>query len=595
MRKSVCLLLIFVIMFPIQGSTVQRVSLPKNPDGKFYEVIVFGATPEGIAASVSASRNGLKTLLVDKNDKVGGLYTRAGLNTIDMNYGPNKEQLVRGIFGEFRDAVDGDSFDINKAEEVFNNMLASSGVYLMLNANIANPTVRDGELVGVDINGAYYTAKRFIDATEDADIAALCGVPYTYGQEDIGHPERVMAPTMIFKLEGVDWDEVRNYLNTDDSRDTGANNRSAWGYAEMYKYKPMDPDILVRGLNMGRQDDGSVLVNSLLIYNVNLTDDASKENAMEKAERELPYVIEYMHQLSGLENVSLAGVMDELYVRESRHIIGEYRLSLSDVLENRYFEDAVVLGSYPVDIQSFMPGHYGWVMGKPVVYSIPFRCLVPKQVDNLLVVGRSASFDSLASGSARVVPVGMGEGQAAGVAAKISIKKDMSFRQMAYDSNTIHELQKTLREQGAFIKDYKATPQIVKSPYYPYIKELLHYGYIQGGYSNDYRLDEVITYNGFIKILNPLLADHIKDYNWLPLETNDRPMTYGQAAHLLKNYGIDIGMKETDESMLYSDAYKVLYTVMKSFPTFLTYRTIQHSQLRRGRCAKEVNNSDIMV
>lgn len=562
MRRLICLLLIFIITFPIQGSTVQGVSMPKDPDGTFYDVIVFGATPEGIAASISASRNGLKTLLVDSNSKVGGLYTRAGLNTIDMNYGPDKELLTRGIFEEFHDAVGGDSFDINKAEEVFNDMLASSGVYLMLNADIEKPTVEDRKIVGVDINGTYYKAKRFIDATEDADIAAVSGVPYTYGQEDIGHPERVMAPTMIFKLDGVNWDEVRQYLNTDESKDTGANNRSAWGYAEMYKYKPRDPDILVRGLNMGRQDDGSVLVNSLLIYNVDLTDDISRENAVERAERELPYVIEYMHRLPGLENVRLAGVMDELYVRESRHIIGEYRLSLDDVLENRYFDDAVVLGSYPVDIQSFMPGNYGWVMGKPKVYSIPFRCLVPKKVDNLLVVGRSASFDSLASGSARVVPVGMGEGQAAGAASKISIKKDISFRQMAYDSNTIHELQELLKKQGAYIKDYKATPDIVKSPYYPYIKELRHYGYIQGGYSNDYRLNEVITYNGFIKILNPILVNYIKDYYWLPTETSDRPMTYGQAARMLKNYGISLGMKESDESLLYKDAYKMLYMVL---------------------------------
>ncbi len=561
MRNLLCILLIFIIALPMPGCAVRNAS-PKQPDGRFYDVIVFGAGPEGIAAGVSASRNGLKTLLVERSGKIGGLYTRAGLNTIDMNFGPDKELLTKGIFENFYNALGSDSFDIGRAEGIFSRMLTNAGVYLMLNADVGKPEVEDGKITGIEINGAKYRAKRYIDATEDADIAAMSGVPYTYGQEDIGHPERVMAPTMVFKLEGVDWNKVRRYLNTDDSKETGANDRSAWGYHEMYKYKPKDPDILMRGLNMGRQDDGSVLVNSMLIYNVDIMDKDSREKAVEKATRELPYVIEYMHKLPGLEDVRLAGIMDEFYSRESRHIIGEYRLSLDDVLENRYFGDAVVLGSYSVDIQAFMRGNFGWILGKPQVYSIPFRCLVPKKIDNLLVAGRSASFDSLASGSARVVPVGMDEGQAAGAAAKISIKKNMPFRQMAYDEGTVDQLQKLLTKQGAYIKDYEATPDIVKSPYYPYIKRLRRYGYIQGSYGNDYRLDEVISRDDFTKIFNSIMADHIANYEWLPGKVSGMPMTYGQAGEIFKDYGINFELSNSDEELYYKDAYKLLCTVL---------------------------------
>lgn len=556
MRKTI--LLFIAIALLVSGCNLNNNAAPKIPRDTSYDVIVIGATPEGIAASVSAARNGLKTLLVETHDRVGGIYTRAGLNTIDMNYGPNKELLTRGIFEEFYKAVGGDSFDIEKAEKVFRNMIAEAGVYLLLDADIANTIMEGNKITGITINGVDYKGKRFIDATEDADIAAASGVPYTYGQEDIGHPERVMAPTLVYKLKGVDWNGVRRYLNTDSSKDTGANDRSAWGYSEMYRYKPKDPDIMVRGLNMGRQDDGTVLVNSLLIYNVNLLDEESKKNAIEKAREELPAIIEYMHNLPGLEKASLAGVMDELYVRESRHIIGEYRLTIDDVLENRYFDDAVVMGSYPVDIQSFQPGSYGLVMGKPKVYSIPFRCLVPKKVDNLLVIGRSASYDSLASGSARVVPVGMGEGQAAGVASKISIAKDMTFREMTYNGKAIHELQEILKKQGAYIKDYEATPDIVNSPYYPYIKKLRRYGYIHPGYSNDYRLEDAITYNEFISIVNPILADHINGFKWIPNDTNDRPIDGSEIIGLLKKYGIKVSATIPDGPVLYKDAYKIL-------------------------------------
>ncbi|MDI6600208.1 MAG: FAD-dependent oxidoreductase [Thermoanaerobacteraceae bacterium] len=529
-----------------------------------FDVIVIGATPEGIAASISASRNKLKTLLVDSHDKVGGLYTRAGLNTIDMNYGPDKELLTRGIFDEFYRAIGGDSFDIKKAENVFNEMLAKARVKLLLNADIGQPVIEDNRLTGITINGIVYNAQRFIDATEDADIAAASGVPYTYGQEDIGHPDRAMAPTLVFKLSGVDWNGVKKYLNTDPSKNTGANNRSAWGYSEMYRYKPKDPDIRVRGLNMGRQDDGTVLVNSLLIYGVDVLDADSRRAAIEKALKELPDIIEYMNELPGLENASLAGVMDDLYVRESRHIIGEYRLTLDDVLENRYFKDAVVLGSYPVDIQSFGPDSYGLVMGKPAVYAIPFRCLVPKKIDNLLVVGRSASYDSLAAGSARVVPVGMGEGQAAGAAAKISIDKNMTFREMAYDIKAIEQLQEKLKNQGAYIKEYNTTPDIVSSPYYPYIKELRRYGYIHPGYSNNYRLDEIINYNEFVSILNQILSDHIKDYKWITNIKNDRPLRINDIKTLTLKYlkPDQVNITEMDEPITHKETYKLLYDIL---------------------------------
>ena len=110
----------------------------------------------------------------------------------------------------------------------------------------------------------------------------------------------------------------------------------------------------------------------------------------------------------------------ELYVRESRHIYGEYRLTLADVMENRDHWDVIGYGSYDIDIQSTSVGNPGTIMLSPIQYGVPFRSLVPLKVDGLLVVGRAASFDTIPHGSARVVPLGMAEGEAAGAAVKLA-------------------------------------------------------------------------------------------------------------------------------------------------------------------------------
>lgn len=98
-------------------------------------------------------------------------------------------------------------------------------------------------------------------------------------------------------------------------------------------------------------------------------------------------------------------------MRESRHIIGEYQLTIDDVLENRDCWDKIAIGSYPVDVQPTAQQTYGTVVGNPDRYAIPYRSIVPLEVENLLVVGRSASYKSLAAGSARVIPIGMAEGE----------------------------------------------------------------------------------------------------------------------------------------------------------------------------------------
>ncbi|MCL2678100.1 MAG: FAD-dependent oxidoreductase, partial [Clostridiales bacterium] len=398
-----------------------------------YHVIVAGGDPEGVSAALSAARNGLRVLLVCEQEALGGLMTLGMLNFIDMNYfeqpgviSGSRVLLTQGIFGAFYGAL-GNAFDVGEAKAWFLTQVhREPNIDLLLNVKIVAPIMEGNAVCGLTVlqdgEERDYYSLRLIDATVDADVAAMAGVPYTVGGEDFGKNEK-QGVTLVFCLSGVDWQGIRDYVNYEknenNNMEVGITNEAAWGYGpEALLYVPQNPRMRLRGPNIARQKNGDVLINALIIFGVDALDERSKQQAMEEAEAELAYIVGFMREnFRGFENAILEYTATQLYVRETRHIIGEYRLTIDDVLENRDHWDRIAHGSYPVDIQPTSPASYGTVVGNPDIYSIPFRSLVPLLVENLLVVGRSASYDSLPHGSARVIPVGMVTGEAAGVAA----------------------------------------------------------------------------------------------------------------------------------------------------------------------------------
>ena len=476
-----------------------------------YDLIVVGTDPEGVIAAVSAARNGLKTLLVDGRDReiLGGLMTLGWLNSLDHNYDREKNSLIpgtvellnKGLFLEWYKQVEGDSFDVVTAANAFYRMVKNEpNIDLLLKTKTIEPRLEIGTGGNKTITGVTLTladgsrqnvsAKAVIDATQDADLAAAAGVPYTLGREDLGDKNSRMAVTLVFSLKNVTqevWDQIKKRLTDDKDPNTGANERSAWGYGEMQKYPPNNKErVRMRGLNIGRQNDETILINSLQIFGIDGTDPKSREEAFEIAKKELPYVIDYMKQLyPEFANLEFNGTAPELYVRETRHIIGEYRLTMTDVLENRDQWDRIAFGSYPVDIQRISPQDNGAVVSHPIKYAIPFRSIVPLKVDGLLVVGRSASFDTLPHGSARVIPVGMATGEAAGVAAKLAIENGITFREMSKNKDLIAKLQDMLNKQGMELKPYQLKPQpYMEQEAYPALRTMVSLGLVYGGYDN---------------------------------------------------------------------------------------------------------------
>lgn len=466
-----------------------------------YDTVVLAGGAPGVSAAVSAAHNGLKTLLVVRHAVLGGTMTVGALNSIDMNYGPPGHTLLtQGLFSKFFSLIGNHtSFDVHRAEWALAKMVHTKNLSVAMQTSIVGVHKKGGTVTSVELlhNGkkTWVHAKNFIDASGNASLAAAAGAKYTIGRQGTGMGKLMQAPTLVFKLSGVNWNQVHGYLQNGHSPVDGATATSAWGYGKVdSKYKPLNPNIRFRGMNLGRQADGTVLVNAVWIFGVNGLSQSSMQKGIAEAKKEIPRIVSFLRKNApGFSHAKLLGYAKELYVRETRHIIGEHILNVKDLLTNADPWDTIAIGSYPVDIQAADAKEYGDALFKPIQYGVPFRSLVPVGLNNLLVINRSASYSSMAAGSARVLPVGMAEGQAAGVAAAYAMAHHLSFPALSQSHPGITAIQSTLKHQGAYLPHFSVINPYTKRWAFPYLVTMLDHMMATGGYTNKFGLRTPIT------------------------------------------------------------------------------------------------------
>ncbi|GEL78653.1 FAD-dependent oxidoreductase [Tenuibacillus multivorans] len=492
-----------------------------------YDVVVVGGEPEGVAAAVSAARNGAETLLIEKRDGLGGLMTYGMLNYIDMVNGIGGESAIGGIFAEWHEIVGGEiAFDIERGKDAFMHLVLSEpNLTLTLETDVQDAMVGGdqtvtGAVVLRDDETFEVQGQRFIDATQDADFAVKAGAPYFKGGGDINMPDRNMAVTLMIHLEGVDWSGVKRAAQEEVFGPGTVTDNVAWGFSELhYDYQPVEENTRLRGLNLVRVKDvdGSedFYINALQIFDVDGTDPEENAAAIEKGKRETEHVVEYLREnFPGFENAEIASYPSELYVRETRHVISEYMLPMSDVWTHRDHWDSIAYGGYPVDVQATSVDDYGYVLSSPNQYAIPFRSTVPLEVENLIVVSRSAGYSSLAAGSARIIPSGMAVGEAGGAAAQLSLERDMTFRELSHSESDIEDLREGLLAQGAKVEHFSIDYPYKGEWYDEAVQFLMDYGLVVAGYDNDLQVDEALNRQHFINlILNGLKRINEDAYN----------------------------------------------------------------------------------
>ena len=488
--------------------TLNELDKDKEISGQ-YDVIVFAAEPEGIVAAISAARNNKKVLLVERRDGPGGLMTYAMLNTIDMNQNDNGTLLSQGIFEEFFEKIGNRvSFDVNTAKKAFKEMIEVeeniTTIYNVKDIRIGS----DGKTIEYAIiDDEKYVADFYIDCTQDADITVLAGGEYVIGWEDINEENRSMSATLVIAMEGVDWKACCESIKKAGLPNTGYTSDSIWAFGNItQKYVPKQSHMRLKALNIGLQDDGTVLINSLQVINADMLDARAKEKAYEKCVIEAEYVAKFIKEnVPGFENAKLAGVAPELYVRETRHIVGEYKLTVKDILESTYSYNSIAMAGYPIDVQTTSIYDWGYIIGNPKQYYIPMGTIIPKGYTNLMTIGRSGSYTSIAAGSARVIPTGMTLAQSAGIMASTCIEHNINLQELLKDYTIKREIQSRMKNQGMYIAKESKPAVDTSGRYYDFIIEMCELGLLSLGYNNEFNPNELVSEREFITLTKTYL------------------------------------------------------------------------------------------
>ena len=442
---------------------------------KEVDVVVIGAGAAGTAAAIAAVRNGVRVLLIERHGLLGGVAAMGYcFHTFFSHRG---EKIVGGIADEIiqrliplRGAIghirwEGGHFgsvtpiDQEIVRYIINEMVSEAGVEVLLFTIAVEAVMEESEIRGVLIANksgiSFIPAKIIIDASGDADIAASAGVPIAIGREGDG---LVQPVSMLFRMINVDLEKAVQSLLAPDKPILRAIKPGGEKPSPVYfsgNFAPWQDLIEREGLFPDKNHkifcnsiwEDQVNINTARVAGINPLNPQEITKAEFENRKQIFKIASFLNRyVPGFEKAQLIGNPFS-GVRESRRIIGEYILTEEDVISGRRFEDTIGRCAYPIDLHDPRGKDVEFTqISKGGYYDIPYRCLIPKGIDNLLVAGRCISSTHLALGSIRCITSCFVTGEAAGTAAALSIKDRIFIREIKP-----HKLQKKLRDGGAII------------------------------------------------------------------------------------------------------------------------------------------------
>ena len=421
---------------------------------KKYDVAIIGGGFSGVCAALAAAREGADVIIVEKGNCLGG----AAVNCLVNPFMPYKTkingktvELSAGLFKTVTEKLKGKSafksisasdtaFLEEELKFILNDMVLEAKIDLLFHAYIFKVSKESGKITSVSLatkaGEMTVEADYFIDSTGDAQLSFLAGCPTVVGREG----DNLCQPmTLCFRVGNVD---VEKFM----------------------KSKPAllkaHADALKSGELINPRENILVFktpIRNVLHFNTtrvvkkNPTLPTEVTEAEILARRQVREIYEFMKKhADGLEDSFLMMTASEIGVRESRMIVGDYVLTESDCRSFRKFDDGIAACNYDIDIhnpEGSGTSHYYFPEGE--FYTIPYRSLIPKGVENLLVAGRCISSDHGAQASYRIMPTVSTIGEAAGCAIGIAIKDKVDVRGV-----NIEKLKARLREHGAYLGQY---------------------------------------------------------------------------------------------------------------------------------------------
>ena len=405
-----------------------------------YDLIVVGGGVAGVAAAVSAAREKLSVLLIEKTGQLGGAMSFSLVYPFMLYFTKDSERriLCGGIFTEMRErfaAYGEKSWEFYKF--VFDDMVTGAGVRVMFHTTVIGARSDGRRIVSVDAaTGAgvkTFTSDSFIDASGDGALMSLAGCEYQLGRE---RDDLCQPMTTCFRMANVDLDlfqKEKPSLNALYDRLR----------AEGKIRNPRENILTFTGLGQN-----ILHLNTTRVIKHDPTDAGSLSDAEIEGRRQVYEMFRFLKENSkACKNAELIAVASQIGVRESRKLKGEHVLTADEIKGLVDFEDTIAVGNYEIDIHNpegtgttlyyFNGGEY---------YRIPYRSLLPKEFDNLLVAGRCLSATHEAHSAVRIMPICACLGQAAGVAMAI-------IHRTGADTHSVDvgQLRARLRELGAVV------------------------------------------------------------------------------------------------------------------------------------------------
>ncbi len=400
------------------------------------DVLVIGSGPSGFSAAYTAAKNGADVILVEQCGDVGGISTSGLMShwTGSCDSPIFNEILRRSAEkneGEFKDKIT-NIIDPEKLKTLYLEMLYEVGVKLMLYTFACEVLMDENTIRGVRVVNKSGFAEIFadtvIDASGDGDIAFKSGTEYFKGREQDGKMQPV---TIMFKVAGVDFERAVFPPSFETLVETEKGELQA--LAKEILPAPAGHVLLYKSTL-----SGIVTCNMANCIDIDGTNADDLTRATLICRRQMDEIVKFLREyVPGYEACFAISSASLIGVRETRHFVGEYTLNEQDILEARVFDDYVVKDAFfNFDVHNIT----GAGLDKTGVqhkfaqsrgYTIPYRCLLPQSIENLLLCGRNISGTHMAHSNFRAMPICAGIGEAAGAAAAIATKNKISLREVA--------------------------------------------------------------------------------------------------------------------------------------------------------------------
>ncbi|MFC1453406.1 FAD-dependent oxidoreductase [Verrucomicrobiota bacterium] len=443
-----------------------------------WDVIVVGGGPAGCAAATAAARENAQTLLLEATGVLGGMGT-SGLVPWFCGYGDGEKIIARGLAEHVRCALRDNMPHLGEAmakspltapaidpellKRVYDEMVTAAGAEILFHSQLcAVEGLKEGGAEAIVVANkaglGAYKAKVYVDCTGDGDLAAWAGATFEKGDEFGG----MQPATHCFMIGNVDEDALAKgpqiHFYDPDS--------PVWKAMKSDKYPLIDE---LHSCNM-KLAPGTFGFNTGHVFGVDNTDPCStSKGLLQGRQMAAQYRGAFAEYHPAFAGASLIATGSLLGVRETRRIMGDYVLTADDYLARRSFVDEICRNAYGIDVhrsreevqeltKKSIPELKEWNrkvtqgMSQGESFGVPYRCLTPGGLGNVLVAGRCISTDRQANGSIRIMACCLNTGEAAGVAAAMAA--DLSTDVHGVDTD---ELRKKLKAYGGYLPDTEGT------------------------------------------------------------------------------------------------------------------------------------------